>query len=101
MAAWLIVTAKVHHREQFMSRYAPAAAALLVQFGGRYVIRAPGAVWLEGTGPDGISVVVSEWPDKAAALKFWNSPEYAEVKRMREGLADVSVLLVEEPGSKH
>jgi uncharacterized protein (DUF1330 family) len=46
---------------------------------------------------DGASVVVSEWPDKAAALRFWNSPEYAEAKALRAGLADVSVLLVESP----
>ena len=97
MAAWLIVTAKVYDRERFMTGYAPAAAELLGRFGGRYVIRAPGAVWLEGDGPDGISVVVSEWPNKAAALAFWNSQEYTAVKRLREGLADVTVLLVEEP----
>ena len=46
----------------------------------------------------GASVVISEWPDEAAALAFWNSPEYAEAKRLREGLAEVSVLLIEAPG---
>ena len=32
--------------------------------------------------------------DRAAALAFWNSPEYAEAKKLREGLADCSILLV-------
>ena len=77
-----------------MAGYAPAAAALVEKFGGRYVIRAPGAEQLEGSGDTGASIVVSEWPDKPAALKFWNSPEYAEAKRLREGKADVSALLV-------
>ncbi|QGN54459.1 DUF1330 domain-containing protein [Novosphingobium sp. Gsoil 351] len=94
MTAWLIVTAHVTDREGFMAGYAPAAAALVEKFGGRYVVRAPGAQQLEGTGGGGASVVVSEWPDKAAALSFWNSAEYAAVKRLREGKADVSVLLV-------
>jgi uncharacterized protein (DUF1330 family) len=88
----------VHDRERFLAGYAPAAAALVARFGGRYVIRAPGAMQLEGEGGEGASVVISEWPDKAAALAFWNSPEYAEAKRLREGLAEVSVLLIEAPG---
>lgn len=98
MSAWLIVTAHVRDRAGFMAGYAPAAAALVAKFGGKYVIRAPGAEQLEGAGGAGASVVVSEWPDKAAALAFWNSPEYAEAKKLREGMADVSVLLVEAPG---
>ena len=50
--------------------------------------------WLEGSGMDGASVVVSEWPSRDAALAFWNSPEYAQVKKLREGLADVQIMLV-------
>ena len=95
MPAWLIVTAHVHDRARFMAGYAPAAAALVERFGGRYVIRAPGAVQLEGEGGAGASVVVSEWPDKAAALRFWNSDDYAAIRQLREGVASASVLLVE------
>jgi uncharacterized protein (DUF1330 family) len=99
MTAWMIITAQIHDREKFIAGYGPAAGKLVAQFGGRYLLRGPGAQVLEG-GPDwaGSSVAVSEWPDKAAALAFWNSPEYAEVKKLREGLADVSVLLVDTPG---
>jgi uncharacterized protein (DUF1330 family) len=94
MTAWMIVSAKISDREKFVSGYGVAAAKLVAQFGGRYVIRAPGAEMLEGEGWDGASVVVSEWPDKAAARAFWNSPEYAEVKKLRDGLAECSILLV-------
>lgn len=94
MTAWMIVSAKIGDREKFISGYGTAAAKLVDQFGGRYIIRAPGAEMLEGEGWDGASVVVSEWPDRATALAFWNSPEYAEAKKLREGLADCSVLLV-------
>jgi uncharacterized protein (DUF1330 family) len=97
MTALMIVTAKIHDREKFVTGYGAAAAKLVVQFGGKYLIRAPGAELLEGEGMAGASVVISEWPNKAAALKFWNSPEYAEAKALRAGLADVSVLLVEAP----
>ena len=98
MTAWLIVTAHVHDRAGFMAGYAPAASALVEKFGGEYLIRAPAAQQLEGKGGAGASIVVSQWPDKAAALAFWNSPEYADAKRLREGMADVSVLLIEAPG---
>jgi uncharacterized protein (DUF1330 family) len=41
------------------------------------------------------SVVISEWPDKETAEKFWHSEEYSEVKKFREGIADCKVLLIE------
>jgi uncharacterized protein (DUF1330 family) len=97
MAAYMIIAARIADRERFVSGYGKAAAGLVARFGGRYVLRAPGALALEGAFGDGASVVISEWPDRESALAFWNSPEYAEVKRLREGLAEVQVLLVEAP----
>jgi len=97
MAAYMIVTARVADRERFISGYGKAAAELVARFGGRYVLRAPGAVALEGSFGEGASVVISEWPDRAHALAFWNSPEYAAAKRLRDGLAEVQVVLVEAP----
>ncbi|MEM7610915.1 MAG: DUF1330 domain-containing protein [Pseudomonadota bacterium] len=97
MPAYMIVTAQVHDRDKFISGYGAAAAELVAQFGGRYVLRGPGAQLLEGDFGDGAGMVISEWPDKAAALRFWQSPEYAEAKKLREGLADCQVLLIEAP----
>lgn len=97
MPAYMIVTAQIHDRDRFLSGYGPAAGALVERFGGRYLVRAPGAQCLEGELGDGASLVISEWPDRAAALAFWNSAEYAEVKRLREGIADCQVLLIEAP----
>ncbi len=95
MAAWLVVTATIPDRAAFMAcGYSERAAQILAAHGGKYVIRAPGAAVLEGSGTEGASVVVSEWPDRAAALAFYNSPEYAEAKALRKGLADISINLV-------
>ena len=94
MPAFLIIRAQVHDRAAFAAGYAPAAAALVARFGGSYLVRAPRPEALEGDDAGG-SVVVSQWPDRAAALAFWHSAEYAEVRRLRAGLADVQVLLVE------
>jgi uncharacterized protein (DUF1330 family) len=97
MVAYMIVTARISDRDRFISGYGPRAADLVAQFGGRYVMRGPGAQVLEGPNPESASVVISEWPSQEAALAFWNSPEYAEAKALREGLADVEVLLIEAP----
>ncbi|QIG53573.1 DUF1330 domain-containing protein [Altererythrobacter sp. BO-6] len=97
MPAYMIVTAAIHDRDAFVSGYGAAAAALIPQFGGQYLLRGPGAECLEGEWGDGASMVISKWPDRDAAKAFWNSPEYAEVKKLREGLADVQVLLIDGP----
>lgn len=91
----MIITCIIHDRAAFMTGYAPAAAALVARFGGRYVLRAPGGDWLEGGFGEAPSVVISEWPDRAAAKAFWDSPEYAEAKALRNGVADAQVLLID------
>lgn len=96
LAAYLVITAQINDRERFISGYAAAAAQLTARFGGEYLVRSPGLEVLEGAHPGG-SLVISKWPDKAAALAFWNSPEYQQVKKLRQGIADCQVLLVEEP----
>jgi uncharacterized protein (DUF1330 family) len=97
MPAYMIVTAKIKDREAFINGYGKAAGKLVEQFGGKYVLRGPGAELLEGDFGDGASIVISEWPDKAALHVFWNSPEYAEAKKLRLGLAEVQVVVIEAP----
>jgi uncharacterized protein (DUF1330 family) len=97
MPAYMIVTAKIRDRDAFIAGYGAAAGALVEKFGGKYVLRGPGAELLEGDFGDGASMVISEWPDKATAKAFWNSPEYEEAKKLRQGIADVQVLLIESP----
>jgi uncharacterized protein (DUF1330 family) len=91
----MIITCVIHDRAAFMAGYAPAAAALIAQFGGRYVLRAPGGEWFEGGFGEAPSVVVSEWPDRETARAFWTSPAYADVKTLRNGIADAQVLVVD------
>ncbi|QIQ87215.1 DUF1330 domain-containing protein [Erythrobacter sp.] len=97
MPAYMIVTASIRDREAFVSDYGARAAELIGRFGGEYLLRGPGAECLEGDFGEGASMVISKWPDREAAKRFWNSPEYAEAKKLREGLADVQVLLIDGP----
>jgi len=93
----MLIIAKIHDRDAFLSGYSKATAPLVEKYGGRYVMRAPGAETLEGNFGDGASVAISEWPSREAAKTFWNSPEYSEAKPLRDGLADVQVVLIDAP----
>ena len=95
MKAYMIVRCVIHDREKFISGYGAQAAKLLEKYGGRYLIRAPGAIPLEGIEENNNSLVISEWPSKQRALEFWNSDEYREIKKLREGIAECKVLVVE------
>lgn len=95
MPAWFIITARIHDREAFVTRYSPAAAGLVGSMGGRFIVRGQRREVLEGEPTDDLSDIVIEWPDRDTALRFWNSPEYAEVMKLREGCANLTVTLVE------
>jgi uncharacterized protein (DUF1330 family) len=94
MKAYLIVDALIRDREKFAA-YAKANAALVAKLGGRYLVLGGGEVTaLEGGHFKG-RAVVSEWPSRAAALAYWNSAEYAEVRKLREGICEARVTLVD------
>lgn len=97
MPAYMMIAARITDREGFVAGYGNAAASLVAQFGGEYLFVAPGATLLEGTLEGYSSVAVSRWPDRASAMAFWNSPEYAQVRTLRDGMADVEVILVDVP----
>ena len=97
MAAYMMIACKIHDRDAFLAGYSKAVAPLVAKMGGEYLIVAPGAELLEGTLEGYTSVAISKWPSKDAAKAFWNSPEYAEAKKLREGIADCEVILSEAP----
>ena len=97
MTAYMIVFAKIHDRDRFIAEYGAPAGALVQEYGGEYLVRAPGVAALEGGLFDGASAVISKWPDRASIEKFWNSPAYEKLKQARAPLADCHVMVVEAP----
>lgn len=93
MGALMIIQADIKDPQQFME-YAKRAPALIEKYGGRYRCMRGQVEQLEGK-PDNRKIVVSEWPSMEAAQAFWNSDEYAELKQVREGAAEIDVNLVE------
>lgn len=97
MTAYMVVFAKIHDRERFLTEYGKPTASLIGKFGGEYLTRTPAVSVLEGDFGEGVSSVISKWPDRAAIEKFWNSPDYAPLKAARQPLADCHVMIVEQP----
>ena len=68
----------------------PAAAAA----GGRYLARGGPAELLEGT-EEPQRIVVLEFPDREAARRWYDSPEYRAARAAREGAASARFVLVD------
>ncbi len=87
----MIIEAIIHDVERF-SAYADTTIKLVIQFGGRYRVLGGNKAVLEGDWGKR-KVVISEWPSMEAVETFWNSSEYAEAKKLRDGVADVTVMV--------
>ncbi len=96
MGAFMFIQANITDPEQFME-YATRAPALIAEHGGRYRCMQGALEQLEGK-PDNRKIVVSEWPSMEAARSFWDSPEYQELKKLRDGAAEIDVFLCEITG---
>lgn len=96
MGAYMFIQANITDPDQFME-YAKRAPSLIAEHGGRYRCMRGAVEQLEGK-PDNRKIVVSEWPSMEAAMTFWNSAEYQELKKLREGAADIDVYLCEITG---
>lgn len=91
-SAYLLVQASVSDRAKF-GGYIGALPPVYAKFGGAYLAVAP-AVTVERLASPGAtqSIVISRWPSLARVQEFWNSPEYREVKKLRDGTGAFSVV---------
>ncbi|MDE3155348.1 MAG: DUF1330 domain-containing protein [Acidobacteriota bacterium] len=87
MSGYLIVQVQVTDPEQY-KQYTAVTPGVVARFGGRFLVRGGPVTELEGR-HDGRRVVVLEFPSVEQAVAFWNSPEYAEAKKLR---ADAAVM---------
>jgi len=98
MPAYLIIEARITDPQRF-GEYARQTPAVVAHYGGRYVVMRGEQESLEGDHGD-TRTVVSLWPDRAAALAFWHSPEYAALKLLREGAGQFRVQLADGVASE-
>lgn len=93
MPAYLVSIVNVKDPQQYLE-YAKRANAAATKYGGRFLLRGAPLETLEGRAP-GERVVVSEWPSAEQARRYYRSPEYAEAKAHRAGIAEASISLFE------
>jgi uncharacterized protein (DUF1330 family) len=65
--------------------------------GGKYLVRNGDARMLEGILPASFTVVF-EPPSRPAALAWYQSDEYAQIKELRKGAAQVTIYIVDGLG---
>jgi uncharacterized protein (DUF1330 family) len=76
--------------------YAQALPAVVERFGGRFLVAGGRFEAVEGEARP--RNVVIAFDDYETARACWDSPDYAEVARLREGAAVVDVVIVEGLG---
>ena len=93
MPAYVIVETDVHDPEQY-ERYKAASPGAVHAGGGRFVVRGGELAVLEGDWSPS-RLVILEFPDLEAARRWYDSPEYVEARKLREGAANLRVVAVQ------
>lgn len=91
--AYVIYQGEVTDPERY-EVYKQAAAASILAAGGRYIVRGGDIEVLEGDAPAGRTVVL-EFATKQAALDWYRSDEYTEIRKLREGASRARLYVVD------
>ena len=92
MPAYIIARIEVTDWERY-KEYTKATPGAISRFGGKFIVRGGETVTLEGP-QETRRLVVIEFPSLELAKAFYNSPEYAEAKKLRIGAAEGQFLAV-------
>ena len=93
MAAYVIVNITVRDPARY-EEYKRLATPTVGAYGGRYVVRG-GAVEVREGGWTPSRLVVLEFPTVERARAWWDSPEYAPAKAVRQTCADSQLVITE------
>jgi uncharacterized protein (DUF1330 family) len=93
LPAYIIVETDIHDPEQY-ELYKQASPPAVAAGGGRFIVRGGELAVLEGKWQPK-RLVLLEFPDLEAAKRFYESPQYQEAKRLREGAAGFNMVAVE------
>jgi uncharacterized protein (DUF1330 family) len=92
MSGYIVVQIAIHDPTTY-KRYMELAPASIAEYGGRYVVRGGPSEILEGSWqPE--RLVVLEFPTVDQARAWWDSPEYAPAKALRQRCAETEMLLI-------
>ena len=93
MPAYIIAQINVTNPDKYQE-YARLAGPATQKYGGKFLVRGGEKTVLEGEVPFS-RIVVTEFPDVAAAKRFYSSVEYQAAREKRLGAADFNMMVVE------
>ena len=77
-----------------MVEYSSKVNATTEKYGGHKIVRSSDIAIIEGDwGPDRMTII--EFPDRAAAMEWYYSSEYAPLKAMRHGVSTANAIIVD------
>ncbi|QQS37771.1 MAG: DUF1330 domain-containing protein [Ignavibacteriales bacterium] len=93
MSAYMIVEVDVkdHVRYEDYKKLTPAS---LLAYGGKFIARGGNAELIEGNDKPK-RIVILQFENSERAKAWWNSPEYADAKKLRHATAETRMILVE------
>ena len=93
MAAYLIAHVDIRDRDAYRE-YMRHSPRVIQKFGGRFIARGGETVTLEGP-EETLRIVLIEFPSMDQAKAFYDSAEYAEIKRLRDGAGEAKFVVVD------
>ena len=94
MSAYMIARVDVTDLDAWKN-YAANAGPTVEKFGGKYIARGGSLTGLENFEDEGKRVVIIRFPDVETAENWYNSPEYQEVKKLRDGAGHGRFMIVD------
>jgi uncharacterized protein (DUF1330 family) len=95
MPAYIAVDISINDPVTY-DRYKTMAPPSIAKYDGRYLVRGGSTTTLEGSWKPQRTVIL-EFADAETARQWWDSPEYAEAKALRQSCSDTDMLLVDGP----
>jgi uncharacterized protein (DUF1330 family) len=99
VAAYVIVDLEITEPLEYED-YKQRAGATVEKYGGKYIVRGGACETLEGDWYPK-RIVVLEFANTEAAKAWLNSPEYAELRKMRHRTANTQMILVQGRGTEN
>jgi uncharacterized protein (DUF1330 family) len=93
MAGYVIVNITIRDPVRY-EEYKSLAAPTVSAYGGRYLVRGGAVDAREGAWTPS-RLVVLEFPSMERARAWWDSPEYAPAKAIRQSCADSQLVITE------
>ena len=94
MKAYVLAFMDVKDDTKYDTDYVAHVGPLVAKYGGKPIALTKAADVREGTWPPGRNILL-EFPDRASAVAWYEDPDYAPFIKIRNGLADGSLAIID------